>query len=1173
MNTRCCAWSLQLLGGLLVLGGAGSCQRPQATEIVLGLATDLTSAELDRVVLTRDGFPRPLGDWRLGGVLPEGGFFQLPASYSLYTRDERTPTIDITLTGFSGGQEVVQRRARVSFVRERTLFLRMALVRACREQPACASGLTCIEGQCVPVAVDSQLLPEYRQGMERMVDCASNTSLRDTKSGDLLPLYDNPQCNEAESCSEGICYLRAPNEVMVGVATDLSVPDQLDRASLVVRRAGQVVGSRQWRLVSDTREADRLPAVFRLSTMDGSEPTVEVEVTGYRGSAERVRRTAVLQLVNSRPELNALPQTNFVRLALVEDCLNQFGCPGGQTCIEGQCKVATVDPVRLLPYRPQREKEVECPSGTQLIDTSTGALLQATGRESCNAKECIESLCYRNNQPLCEDGRQDGSETDVDCGGPDCPRCDGKRACRGDADCDSGVCGVGTCAYRRFGFAGKVGPPADDSVSSEATYATGKAPYSVAIGDLNRDGLLDLAVANFLETYVSVLLNQGGVSFAPAASYNVGENPHSVAIEDLDGDGWRDLAVANSGGKGSVSVLLNQGQGLSFAREDYEVSNSPFSVTVGELDGGEGPDLAVAVSTTCCDEGYVSVLLNRGREPGLQFALRSSHPVSASPLSVAVGELDGKAGLDLAVANFLGNSVSVLLNGGDARFDRKDSRAGVSPFSVAVGNLDGKPGLDLAVATVGGGVGLLFNDGRGGFGLDAAYPTGSFPSSVAVGDLNGDGQLDLAVTNGGAVSNNVSVLLNNPNNLLGPGRFDLDQSYPAGAGPRSVAMGDLDGDGRLDLAVANSGSSNVSVLYNRGRARYDSMIELEAGQAPRAMVAGDLDGDGQLDLVVADDASQKVCILKGREFRLDRETGCEVDGRSSALALGDLNHDGLPDLVVANQDAGTVSVYLNEGDQRGQVFGPSASSYEVGMGLSAMVLEDFDGDHWMDLAVLNEQSGELVIRFNAGDGTFNSSIRYSTGVRPSAIVAGDWSGDGQADLAVAVAQDNAVILLKSDGERRFFIDAGEVDVGTSPKAVVAADLNDDRLIDLVVANEASSDVSVLLNQGEDSFIESRLSIGPDAPRSVAVRDLNGDGRPDIVTANAANNAVSVLLSKGTIGSVFRAQTARIFRVGRMMPVALVLEDIDRDSRPDIITANAGSTNEPGNVTVLFNLSR
>jgi hypothetical protein len=291
-------------------------------------------------------------------------------------------------------------------------------------------------------------------------------------------------------------------------------------------------------------------------------------------------------------------------------------------------------------------------------------------------------------------------------------------------------------------------------------------------------------------------------------AYPAGEGPLYVAVGDLDGINGPDLAVANSGlVHGDVSVLLNQGDGTFSAATAYAVGPPAKSVAIGDLDGANGPDLAVAIDYW--SDPDLKVLLNQGDGT---FVAAGEYAAGDRARSVAIGDLDGINGPDLAVASSRSDDVSVLLNWGDGTFAAAVAYdAGDAPYSVAIGDLDGVNGPDLAVANWGSnGVSVLLNRGDGTFAAAVAYAAGDAPCSVAIGDLDGVNGPDLAVANSGSYLHGdgaVSVLLNH-----GDGTFAAVEAYP-GYRPGSVAIGELDGINGADLAVA---SGYVWVLLNRG---------------------------------------------------------------------------------------------------------------------------------------------------------------------------------------------------------------------------------------------------------------------------------------------------------------------------------------------------------------------
>jgi hypothetical protein len=343
--------------------------------------------------------------------------------------------------------------------------------------------------------------------------------------------------------------------------------------------------------------------------------------------------------------------------------------------------------------------------------------------------------------------------------------------------------------------------PASSSIAlgAPSAFGAGTEPDSVAVGDFNGDGKLDLAVANEGSNNISILLGMGDGTFQAAVDYGAGTAPDSVAVGDFRRDGKLDLVVANDGSN-NVSILLGNGDGTFQAAVNYGVGSAPTSVAVGDFNGDGKLDLAVVNELS----NNVSILLGNG--DGM-FQAAVNYGAGLSLFSVAVGDFNGDGKLDLAVASGGSDYVSVLLGNGDGTFKTAVQYvAGLEPISVAVADFNGDGKLDLAVANYeSNNVSILLGKGDGTFQAAVDYGIGTenypaTPGSVAVGDFNGDGKLDLVV--GGVESDNVSVvsvLLGN-----GDGTFQAAVNYGAGAGQTSVAVGDFNGDGRLDLAFPAS---------------------------------------------------------------------------------------------------------------------------------------------------------------------------------------------------------------------------------------------------------------------------------------------------------------------------------------------------------------------------------
>ena len=361
-------------------------------------------------------------------------------------------------------------------------------------------------------------------------------------------------------------------------------------------------------------------------------------------------------------------------------------------------------------------------------------------------------------------------------------------------------------------------------------FATIGFPFSVSIGDIDGDGKPDLVVMNpFSNTVSSVLRNtsiSGTVSFSPRVDFTTGVQPRSVSIGDIDGDGKPDLAVANL--DGTVSILRNistPGTINLSPKVDFVAGAGSLKVDIGDLDGDGKPDLAVANA----NDNSVSVLRNTSISGAVSFSTRVDFTTGTKPLSVVIGDIDGDGKPDLAVANEVGNTVSILRN------------------ISTVGTISLSPKVDLT--------------------------TGTRPQALSIGDIDGDGKPDLATAN--FETNSISVLRNT--SASGNISFSTKVDFSAGNSNTSniggIDIGDLDGDSKPDLAVACSGSNTVSVLRNTstsGNISFDANVPLITGYSASSTRIGDIDGDGKSDLVACSfSSSGSVLIIK----QLDPITG------------------------------------------------------------------------------------------------------------------------------------------------------------------------------------------------------------------------------------------------------------------------------------------------------------
>src|SRR5579859_2853519 len=358
------------------------------------------------------------------------------------------------------------------------------------------------------------------------------------------------------------------------------------------------------------------------------------------------------------------------------------------------------------------------------------------------------------------------------------------------------------------------------------------------------------------------------------------------------------------------------------------------------------------------------------------------------------------------------------------------------------------------------------------FASGTPVTVGAQPSAVAVGDFNGDGKLDLAVANHG--SNSITILLGN-----GSGMFTTASGSPITGGmlssPISIAVADFNQDGKMDLAVANSGNSSITILLGHGDGTFTAGTPIILASPVLAVAAADFDGDGNQDLAVtinpaSSPTQNNVAILLGDGmggFAVPAffSTGGSVP---NSLVAFDFNHDNKPDLAVTNAASSNLSVFLNMSSP-GSVSFATATNITTGIsphGITAGIFNDGQGNPTPGIAVANEggnnNSVSVFLEDTMGDFVAASGSPFPVGRAPMAVVTGDFNGDGYLDLAAINTGDNSVTTLMNDAAGSFtsFTTISPI---SSPQAIVAGDFNGDNKPDLAVVNFLPDSVSILLN--------------------------------------------------------------------------------------------------------------
>lgn len=395
--------------------------------------------------------------------------------------------------------------------------------------------------------------------------------------------------------------------------------------------------------------------------------------------------------------------------------------------------------------------------------------------------------------------------------------------------------------------------------------------------------------------------------------------------------------------------------------------------------------------------------------------------------------------------------------------------------------------------------------------LDLATAKG--PASVVSGDWNGDGLLDLALAN--PDSSNYSVILGDPDGGFAP-RVD----YPLNSSPQRILTGDFNGDGMPDLAIAVTGS--ILVLLGNGSGTFASPVAFGSVTTLGPLTA-DFNGDGKLDLALPEactpavgrctDTQGRVQILLGNgDGTFAKGDFAATIAAPVAAAVADFNGDGKLDLAAGSQSNG-VSVLLGNGD------GTFQPRKDFAGALNGLVAADFNGDGIADLA-LGGIDRRISVYAGKGDGTFQNPVPYETNIVGllTFIAAADLNGDGRMDL-IACGNQGISVLLSND--------AGGFDTRSDyyapgyAWAMAAGDFNGDTVTDLAVVNRTTSNsngpdsVSVMLNLGTGKFAGRVDTATGKDPRSLAAAKLGAGTNADLVVANYADKTAAVLVGDGS----------------------------------------------------------
>ncbi len=770
-------------------------------------------------------------------------------------------------------------------------------------------------------------------------------------------------------------------------------------------------------------------------------------------------------------------------------------------------------------------------------------------------------------------------------------------------------------------------------------YSTGAGTFVVA--DLNRDGTLDLAAGG--SGAISVALGDGRGAFGAPTLFRAGTGGGSMTAVDLDGDGAAEIVTAGYEG---VALYRNDGTGRLAAGVPLpQAGRQVGSSVAADVDGDGNQDLAIG--------GRDAVRVLRGDGKGGLGAPVVTALRLAEVADMAVGDLDGDAVTDLAIGGGPLYQVAALLGDGAGGYGPAE-RTRIPSYvpSVAIGDVNGDCAPDVVATQHGDDQLAIFLNTRqvacpvvSSAAVPAIRRLPSLPpvpppaasspvfaeprrvkldgrvDELAGGDFNGDGVPDLAFPE--PETSTLGVRLGDGTGGFGPRRsYSTGVPAPLSAGrgmsirvpasskisfeegPHGIAIGDVDGDGDLDLLTAMYGGDAIAVLPGDGAGGFGAALRYSTGPktVPNWLIAADLDGDGDLDVVTRNArASDTVLLNDGTGAFSDRSRLPDVrGGMRGPLAVADLDGDGDPDLAGLTRDRPTgrvralVAVLPNDGRGR---FGKPAYMLSGRADSAAepkdIVASDLDADGHPDLVVATRTRNISVLHSDGRGGIAPARIvNAGTPLRGKVKIA-DLTGDRIPDLvALDGASDVVVLAGRAGGECdkpvRVTLD------GTYTDDFLLLDANGDGAVDILVPHRAGPELTVHLNTGPGSLVlpalpsasaadetrtpvpgftePTRYALGGDSA-ALATADFDRDGAADMAVAQPGLLRVAVSLGdgRGGFGQAAMISTGRRHKVGSAEypnePLRLAAGDLNGDGNPDLVVAMDQRTGD--DVLVLF----
>jgi hypothetical protein len=630
--------------------------------------------------------------------------------------------------------------------------------------------------------------------------------------------------------------------------------------------------------------------------------------------------------------------------------------------------------------------------------------------------------------------------------------------------------------------------------------------YDFAVGDINGDARPDLVVADGTKTAWSVLGNGDGTFQSPRAFLSL-FTCRALALTDLDQDGHLDIVALDT--FSPMYAMKGLGDGRFQLVSIITLLGMPMSMAVADFDGDSLPDVLVGYDFYQGTGHFQGVYYHRGL-PGLTLAPPVLCVGGITPARIRTADLDEDG---LTDAMILRNSGIATLYG--TRGTTPSAGAGVaaiSPADAYVADLDGDGHSELAISVREDPLDAIAIQRRGpgrDFVRVTDFPAGRSPGDLVFVDVDHDGRLDAVAANPSTSS--LAVV-----RARGVLAFGNHEEIATGSKTWDLSPGDVDRDGRQDVVVAqgNYQDPHLGVHPGAGDGSFRAPLLSPGDYGVGRVELGDVNGDGLLDVIASEPGDMRVRAFFGdgtghfapgtaRSFSFPSTLTYRQD-----IAVADFDEDGMDDAVIAT-DSG---LEFLPGDATEGLGVP----VKIGPQMKCVVAADLDRDGHADLLATNSmRNGDWGSAVNVylghGDGMFTTLPTFYAGYKPFALAVSDLTSDGIPDLVVANWGDGNIAVLRGVGDGTFT--STFTIAGVLPTAIALADCDRDGRPDLVAGMPAVSGIEIWPGLGDGTFGVPEIFGCRNSPDALRCRDLDDDGLPDILIGHWAGSEFDVLINR------------------------------------------------------------